>query len=64
MPLYVFGQIRRGVTPATNAVAALMLLITLGILLIGQLLLTRQARRQSGKRGGGVAGMVAEQSGG
>jgi spermidine/putrescine transport system permease protein len=64
VPLYVFGQIRRGVTPATNAVAALMLLITLGILVIGQLLLTRQARRSSGKRGGGVAGMVAEQSGG
>ncbi len=63
IPLYVFGQIRRGVTPATNAVAALMLLITLGILLVGQLLLTRQARRQSGSRGGGVAGMVAEQSG-
>jgi spermidine/putrescine transport system permease protein len=63
IPLYVFGQIRRGVTPATNAVAALMLLITLGILLVGQLLLTRQARRQSGQRGGGVAGMVAEQSG-
>ena len=64
VPLYVFGQIRRGVTPATNAVAALMLLITLGILLIGQYLLTRQARRSSGDRGsGGVAGMVAEQSG-
>jgi len=62
VPLYVFGQIRRGVTPATNAVAALMLLITLGILLIGQYLLTRQARRSSGDRGGGVAGMVADQS--
>jgi len=62
VPLYVFGQIRRGVTPATNAVAALMLLITLGILLIGQYLLTRQARRASGDRGGGVAGMVADQS--
>jgi spermidine/putrescine transport system permease protein len=63
IPLYVFGQIRRGVTPATNAVAALMLLITLGILIVGQVLLTRQARKQSGQRGGGVAGMVAEQSG-
>ena len=64
VPLYVFGQIRRGVTPATNAVAALMLLITLGILLIGQFLLTRHARRSAGQRGGGgVAGMVAEQSG-
>jgi hypothetical protein len=39
-----------------------MLLITLGILLIGQYLLTRQARRSSGDRGGGVAGMVADQS--
>ena len=64
VPLYVFGQIRRGVTPATNAVAALMLLITLGILLVGQFLLTRHARRSAGQRGGGgVAGMVAEQSG-
>ena len=26
VPLYVFGQIRKGVTPATNAVAAIMLL--------------------------------------
>jgi spermidine/putrescine transport system permease protein len=61
VPLYVFGQIRRGVTPATNAVAALMLLITLSVLLIGQYLLTRQARRSTGQRGdGGVAGIVAE----
>jgi spermidine/putrescine transport system permease protein len=64
VPLYVFGQIRRGVTPATNAVAAIMLLITLTILLLGQYVLTRQARRSTGQRGGGgVAGMVAEQSG-
>ena len=61
VPLYVFGQIRRGVTPATNAVAALMLLITLSVLLIGQYLLTRQARRSTGQRAdGGVAGIVAE----
>ena len=63
IPLYVFGQIRKGVTPATNAVAAIMLLVTLGILLIGQWLLSRQARRSSG-RGGGVASMVAENAGG
>ena len=58
MPLYVFGQIRRGVTPATNAVAAIMLLITLSILFIGQLL-TR--RRGSAGRDTSVAGMIAEQ---
>ncbi|HEY3163497.1 MAG TPA: ABC transporter permease [Candidatus Limnocylindrales bacterium] len=58
IPLYVFGEIRRGVTPATNAVAAIMLLITLSILLGGQLL-TR--RRGSGGRDTSVAGMIAEQ---
>jgi spermidine/putrescine transport system permease protein len=63
LPLYVFGQIRVGVTPATNAIAAVMLLITLGILLGGQFLLSRSARR-SGGRGGGVAGIVAENAGG
>lgn len=57
MPLYVFGQIRRGVTPATNAVAAIMLLITLSILLVGQLL----TRRRGGGRDTSVAGMIAEQ---
>ena len=62
LPLYVFGQIERGVTPATNAVAALMLLVTLGMLLGGQWLLTRNARRAGGQVGG-VVGIVAEQSG-
>lgn len=61
LPLYVFGQIKTGVTPATNAVAALMLLITLGVLLGGQWLLSRNARR-TGARGSptSVAGIVAE----
>lgn len=61
LPLFVFGQIKRGVTPATNAVAAIMLLITLSVLLIGQFMLSRNARR-TGARGGqaSVAGIVAE----
>ncbi|MGP1673916.1 MAG: ABC transporter permease, partial [Candidatus Limnocylindrales bacterium] len=63
VPLYVFGQIRRGVTPATNAVAALMLLVTLALLLGGQWLLSRNARRTGGGGSvGGVAEMVTEQS--
>lgn len=64
LPLYVFSTIRKGVTPATNAVAAIMLLITLSILLGGQFATWRNARR-SGQRGSGasVAGMIAEQSG-
>jgi spermidine/putrescine transport system permease protein len=63
LPLYVFGQIRVGVTPSTNAIAAVMLLITLGVLLIGQFFLSRNARR-AGARGGGVASIVAENAGG
>ena len=65
LPLYVFGQIRVGVTPSTNAIAAVMLLITLSILLVGQFLLSRNARR-SGARGqaGGVAEIVADNAGG
>ena len=62
VPLYVFGQIRRGVTPATNAVAALMLLVTLTLLIGGQWLLTRNTRRRGGEVGG-VVGIVAEGNG-
>jgi spermidine/putrescine transport system permease protein len=58
IPLYVFSSIRKGVTPATNAVAAIMLLITLSVLLVGQLL-TR--RRGATGRDASVAGMIAEQ---
>ena len=56
LPLYIFGQVRRGVTPETNAVAAMMLALTLVTLFVGQLFLARQARR-SGRRGD--AGMVS-----
>jgi spermidine/putrescine transport system permease protein len=45
LPLYIFGQTRQGVTPLTNAVAALMLLVTLTVLLGGQFLLGRQGKR-------------------
>ena len=64
LPLYVFSTIRKGVTPATNAIAAVMLLITLTVLLVGQFLVWRNARR-AGQRGAqaSVAGMIAEQSG-
>jgi spermidine/putrescine transport system permease protein len=65
LPLYVFGQIRVGVTPSTNAIAAVMLLITLSILLVGQWALSRSARRTGGRaQVGGVAGIVAENAGG
>lgn len=54
LPLFVFGQVKRGVSPETNAVAAMMLLLTLTILIVGQALLARSARR----RGEGDAGTI------
>ncbi len=64
IPLYVFSALRKGVTPATNAVAAVMLFVTLAILLVGQFLLSRQARRAGTAGAAGVAGMIVEQQGG
>jgi spermidine/putrescine transport system permease protein len=60
LPLFIFGQVRRGVTPETNAVATMILGFTLVMLLIGQVVLTWQARR-AGRRGdAGMAAVVAE----
>ena len=60
LPLFIFGQVRRGVTPETNAVATMILGFTLVMLLIGQVVLTWQARR-AGRRGDtGMAAVVAE----
>jgi spermidine/putrescine transport system permease protein len=61
LPLYVFGQVKRGVSPETNAVAAMIFAFTIGTLLIGQFLLARHARR-TGARGAdaSVAGMITE----
>jgi ABC-type spermidine/putrescine transport system permease subunit II len=60
LPLFIFGQVKRGVTPETNAVAAMILAFTIGTLLIGQLLLRWQSRRTGPRGEGGVAGIVAE----
>jgi spermidine/putrescine transport system permease protein len=62
LPLYVFGQTRQGVTPLTNAVAAMMLLITLGVLIAGQYLVGRNGRR-AGAGTDGMAGIIATQGG-
>lgn len=45
LPLFVFSQTRQGVTPLTNAIAAMMLLVTFVILVLGQWVLARQSRR-------------------
>jgi spermidine/putrescine transport system permease protein len=60
LPLFIFGQVKRGVTPETNAVATMMLAFTLAMLFIGQLILSWQARRTGRRGGGSMAEMVAE----
>ena len=57
LPLFVFGQVHQGITPLTNAIAAVMLLVTIAILLIGQAVLTRQSRAR-GERGSTPLGML------
>jgi len=63
LPIFIFGQVKRGVSPETNAVATMMLIFTLAMLAIGQLVLTRNARRSGGGSGGDMASMIAQQSG-
>lgn len=57
LPLFVFGQIHQGITPLTNAIASMMLLVTFTILVVGQAILTRQAR-SSGDRGSTPLGLL------
>jgi spermidine/putrescine transport system permease protein len=58
LPLYIFGQVKRGVSPETNAVATMVLAFTIGMLLVGQILLAWQGRR-TGRRGS-MAAIVTE----
>lgn len=58
LPLFIFGQVRRGVTPETNAVATMILAFTIGTLLLGQIILTWQSRRQGRVGEGGMAAIV------
>ena len=60
LPIFVFGQVKRGVSPETNAVATMMLAVTLAMLVIGQLVLSWGSRRSGGGQTGGMAGMIAE----
>ncbi len=62
LPIFVFGQVKRGVSPETNAVATMMLAVTLAMLVIGQVLLTWSSRRSGGGQTGGMAGMIAERT--
>ena len=60
LPLFIFGQVKKGVTPETNAVATMMLFFTLAMLGVGQFLLGRNSKKEAGGVGG-MAAMIAEQ---
>lgn len=60
LPLFVFGQVKRGVTPETNAVATMMLGMTLLTLFIGQAVLTWQSRRTGQQGDSGMASVVTD----
>ncbi|MFM7718236.1 MAG: ABC transporter permease [Actinomycetota bacterium] len=54
LPLYVFASIRRGVTPEINAIASVMLAVTLSFVFVAQTVLRRQQRRRAaGESGAG-----------
>jgi spermidine/putrescine transport system permease protein len=48
LPLYIFGQVRRGVSPSINALSTIVLGFSLLILAIGALFSARSARRGAG----------------
>jgi spermidine/putrescine transport system permease protein len=59
LPIFIFGQVKRGVSPETNAVATMMLVTTLAMLAVGQLLLKKTS--STGASGGeSMAAMIAE----
>lgn len=47
LPLFVFGEVRRGVTPRINAVAVVMLVFTLTILIVAQWYTQRRVGRRA-----------------
>jgi spermidine/putrescine transport system permease protein len=59
LPIYIFGQVKRGVSPETNAVATMVLAFTVGMLLVGQAVLAWQGRR-TGRSGGSMASIVTD----
>jgi spermidine/putrescine transport system permease protein len=42
LPVYIWGQIRRGVTPEINAISTLMLVFSIGLVIFSQLLQRRE----------------------
>ncbi len=51
LPIYVFSSIRRGITPEINAIATVILVISLSLLFSAQILLRRRSRAATRKPG-------------
>ena len=49
VPIRIYGSARGGATPALNAVATLMLIITMGVIGLGFLVLSRARKRRGGE---------------
>ena len=54
LPIYIWGQLRFGVTPAINATAAMMLAVTLVGVVVAYLVLRRS---EQGRERGGLPGV-------
>ncbi len=46
LPVYIWGQIRKGVTPEINAISTLMLVFSVGLVVLSQLLQRREGRKK------------------
>jgi ABC-type spermidine/putrescine transport system permease subunit II len=53
LPLYIFAQLRFGVSPVVNATATMVLAFTIVVVVVASLVL----RRSAGGRGGGLPGL-------
>lgn len=61
LPMYVFASIRRGITPEINAIASMVLLVTVTALVTIGLVYRRQVRQSRGVAGVGLpAGAVGQ----
>ena len=49
VPIRIYGSARGGATPALNAVATLMLLITMGVIALGLVVLSQARKRRGGE---------------
>ena len=50
LPIYIYTQIKTGVTPEVNAVATLILGVTLGVLLLGSVISSVRGRQAERRR--------------